>query len=131
MTRAAAQKWAQERERWLILHGHEQGEKKPEPPRMPTLAEFCPRFIEEYVVANRLKPSTIQNKKMIVRNYLVPVLGTRALDKITEVGRAAAEGGVRPPGVLERQQHAHPAVDRSEDGDGVGGDRDRCRRSSS
>ncbi len=85
MTRAAAMKWAQERERWLILHGHEQGEKKPQPPKMPTLAEFCPRFIEEYVVANRLKPSTIQNKKMIVRNYLVPVLGTRALDKITEV----------------------------------------------
>jgi hypothetical protein len=78
-------KWAQERQRWLILHGHEQERKKPEPPRMPTLAEFCQRFIEEYAVANRLKPSTIENKKIIIRSYLVPVLGARALDTITEV----------------------------------------------
>ncbi len=83
-TRAAALKWAQERERWLILHGHEQGEEKPEPPKMPTLEAFCQRFIAEYVVANRLKPSTIENKKILIRSYLVPILGARALDTITE-----------------------------------------------
>jgi integrase len=83
-SRSAALKWAHERERWLILHGHEQGAQQLEPPRMPTLAEFSRRFIEEYALANRLKPSTVQNKRMIIHNYLVPVLGTRALDKITE-----------------------------------------------
>src|SRR5687767_12166292 len=83
-TRAAALKWARERERWLILHGHEQGEEEPAPPAVPTLAEFCQRFIAEYAVANRLKPSTIENKKVLVRSYLVPVLGTKALDEITE-----------------------------------------------
>lgn len=83
-SRSAALKWARERERWLILHGHEMGAKEPEAPKMPTLAEFCQRFIDEYAVANRLKPCTIENKKIIIRNYLVPTLGSRPLDKLTE-----------------------------------------------
>ncbi len=86
-SRSGALKWAEERARWLILHGHEQRkEKTPEPalPAVPTLAEFCERFIAEYAVANRLKPSTIENKKIIMRSYLVPTLGNRALDTITE-----------------------------------------------
>ena len=83
-SRSGALKWAHERERWLILHGHEQGVQQLEPPRMPTLTEFSQRFIEEYAVANRLKPSTVQNKRMIIHNYLVPILGTRTLDKISE-----------------------------------------------
>ena len=37
-SRSSAMKWAQERQRWLILHGHEEREKQPEAPRMPTLA---------------------------------------------------------------------------------------------
>lgn len=82
-SRSSALKWAQERQRWLILHGHEEREEKPEAPMMPTLAEFCQRFIEEYAVANRLKPSTIENKKILIRSYLVPILGDRALDAIT------------------------------------------------
>ena len=82
-TRAAALKWARERERWLILHGHEQGEDEA-PPAVSTLAEFCQRFIAEYAVANRLKPSTVENKKIILRSHLVPILGDRALDEIGE-----------------------------------------------
>ena len=82
-SRSGALKWARERERWLILNGHEEA-KEHDAPKMPTLAEFCQRFIEEYAVANRLKPSTIENKKIIIRSYLVPLLGTKALDKITE-----------------------------------------------
>ena len=84
-SRSGALKWAQERERWLILHGHENGdEHEPEAPTVPTLAAFGQRFIAEYAVANRLKPSTIENKKMILRNYLVPSLGGHPLDAIRE-----------------------------------------------
>ena len=83
-SRSSALKWAQERQRWLILHGHEEREDKSEAPEMPTLAKFCQRFIDEYVVANRLKPSTIENKKMLQRSYLVPILGERKLDEISE-----------------------------------------------
>ena len=61
-SQSAALKWARERERWLILHGHEKQEEEQEEqatPIVPTLAEFCRRGMTEYVVANRLKPSTI------------------------------------------------------------------------
>jgi len=61
-SRSAALKWARERERWLILHGHEEEEPSSEEPEagstMPTFAEFSDRFITEYVLAIGLKPST-------------------------------------------------------------------------
>ncbi|MEZ4447900.1 MAG: site-specific integrase [Nannocystaceae bacterium] len=85
-SQSAALKWARERERWLILHGHEKQEEEQEEatPKVPTLAEFCRRWMTEYVVANRLKPSTIYNKEILIRNYLVPALGELPLDAITE-----------------------------------------------
>jgi len=43
------------------------------------------RRLAEYVVANRLKPSTVQNKRVIIQNYLVPTLGERSLDAVSEV----------------------------------------------
>ncbi len=83
---SAALKWARERERWLILHGHEEEvNKSARAQEMPTLAEFSRRFMAEYVVANRLKPSTVQNKKIIIQNYLIPILGERSLDAVSEV----------------------------------------------
>ncbi|MEZ4383375.1 MAG: site-specific integrase [Nannocystaceae bacterium] len=90
-SRSAALKWARERERWLILHGHEeevpsseeQGEEAAAQ-EVPTLAEFSERYLNEYVLANRLKPSTIHNRKKYIRTYLVPNLGELRLDAITE-----------------------------------------------
>jgi len=79
---SSALKWARERERWLVLHGHEQQPKKET--GAPTLAEFCQRWMAEYVVANRLKPSTTYNKDLIIKCYLVPTLGDRPIDTITE-----------------------------------------------
>jgi len=101
-SRSAALKWARERERWLILHGHEKEEQKRKqkktkdgdgreleaeakaPTKMPTLEEFSERFMTEYVLANRLKPSTVYNRKKYIRAYLVPNLGARPLDQIGE-----------------------------------------------
>jgi integrase len=80
---SAALKWARERERWLILHGHEQTEVETEA-EAPTLAEFCQRWMAEYVVANRLKPSTVYNKQQLIRHYLLPALGEARIDAITE-----------------------------------------------
>ena len=79
---SAALKWARERERWLILHGHEQKEEREV--EVPTLAEFCQRWMAEYVAANRLKPSTTYNKDQLIKHYLVPALGAARLDAITE-----------------------------------------------
>jgi integrase len=50
---------------------------------VPTLRQFAPRFIEDYAVANRQKPSGIAAKRTILDVHLVPTLGTKRLDEIT------------------------------------------------
>ena len=107
-SRSAALKWARERERWLILHGHEEEEEStevvgsesgPELVEVPTLAAFGERFMAEYVLANRLKPSTVYNKKKIINTYLLPSLGEHKLDAITEadVARLKARYAYQAP----------------------------------
>jgi integrase len=77
MTKSLAQRWGQDRERHLLLHGPSQPEKE-----VPTLKEFAPRFIDGHARANRQKPSAIAAKEMILRVHLVPALGDRKLDAI-------------------------------------------------
>ena len=50
---------------------------------MPTLAEFSTRFLEGYATANRQKASTIASKERILRVHLLPPLGKKRLDAIT------------------------------------------------
>ena len=79
-SKSAAQRWAEDRERHLLLHG-------PEPKRsplkeVPTLREFATRFLQDHAVANRQKPSGVAAKESILRVHLVPALGDRKLDAI-------------------------------------------------
>ncbi|MCB9754849.1 MAG: site-specific integrase [Myxococcales bacterium] len=79
-THAAALRWARQREAYLLRHG-----VSPRPrarARPPTLGEFAPRFVEQYVVANRLKPSTRRRWDDALRLHLLPLLGDRPLDGI-------------------------------------------------
>src|SRR5258708_28088867 len=76
VTRDAAVGWGQERLTEMLLHG---GDK---PKEVPTLAKFADRFVEEYAVANRQKPSTIASKRLILRKHLLPQLGRKRLDEI-------------------------------------------------
>ena len=90
-SRSATMRWAKDRERHLLVHGPSIKTKddgcddasvgKQE---VPTLAEFAPRYMEGYAVANRHKPSTIQGKQQHLRNHLIPYFGTRRLDQITQ-----------------------------------------------
>jgi hypothetical protein len=50
---------------------------------VPTLEAFAPRFIEGYARANRQKPSGVAAKESILRLHLVPELGSRTLDTIS------------------------------------------------
>src|SRR5713226_8541330 len=75
-TKDAAVRWGQQRLTELLLHG------ATKPKEVPTLAEFETRFIQEFAVANRQKPSTIASKKLNLRKYLVPQLGRKRLDEI-------------------------------------------------
>jgi hypothetical protein len=60
----------------------------PPPPRapkeVPTLSEFVTRYMEGHVKANRLKASTIAGKQSIFENHLIPRLGQRRLDQVTD-----------------------------------------------
>ncbi len=80
--KAAALRWAQDRERVLF----KDGKPKRQPlvvKEVPTLKEFAPRFLEGYVRANQHKPSGIAAKESILRLHLLPRFGMTRLDEIT------------------------------------------------
>src|SRR6266849_389623 len=77
-SRSAAQRWGQDRERHQLQHGLPTAKKE-----VPTFEEFAPRFIDGHARANRQKPSGIAAKESIVKWHLLPGLGTRRLDAIT------------------------------------------------
>jgi integrase len=75
---SAAQRWGEGRERHLLQHGPPQVKKE-----VPTLEQFAPRFVDGHVRANRQKPSGIAATDSILRVHLVPLLGSRRLDAIS------------------------------------------------
>ena len=77
-SKSAAQRWGQDRERHLLQHGPPQPKKE-----VPTLTEFAPRFLDGHARANRQKPSGIAAKEVILRVHLIPALGHKRLDAIS------------------------------------------------
>lgn len=77
-SKTAAHRWGEDRERHLVQHG--QPEQKKE---VPTLTEFAPRFIDGYVRANRQKPSGVAGKQSVLKWHLLPMLGDKRLNAIT------------------------------------------------
>ena len=77
-SKSVAQRWGENRERFLLTHGRPAPKKE-----VPTLKEFAPRFLDGHARANRHKPSGIAAKESIIRVHLIPALGTRRLDQIT------------------------------------------------
>jgi integrase len=65
--------------RSALLDGTYGKEAEPDVP-VPTLSEFQDRFIEEYCEANKHKPSGIDSKRSIFKNYLLPLFASRRLD---------------------------------------------------
>jgi integrase len=77
-SKSAAQRWAEDRERYLLQHGPPTTNKE-----VPTLQAFAPRFVDGHARANRHKPSGIASTESILRWHLVPALGAKRLDAIT------------------------------------------------
>jgi integrase len=77
-SKSAARRWGQDRERHLLQHGPPQAKKE-----VPTLEEFAPRFVDGHTRANRQKPSGIAATVSIVKWHLIPALGAKRLDAIT------------------------------------------------
>lgn len=65
----------------MLQHGLPQLKKE-----VPTLEQFSSRFLDGYARANRQKPSGIAAKETILRVHLIPLLGTKKLDAITNEG---------------------------------------------
>lgn len=56
----------------------------PQRKEVPTLSAFMTRYMEGHAKANRQKASSIATKKSIFDNHLIPRLGPRRLDQITD-----------------------------------------------
>ncbi len=80
---SAARRWAEARERVLVVHGKPKPVPKEEVAETPTLREFAPRFLERYAKANRLKPSGIAAKRSVLQVHLIPAFGDKTLEAIT------------------------------------------------
>jgi integrase len=80
-SKSAARRWGQARERALLMHP---AVVLPHPRKeVPTLAVFAGRFLNGYARANRQKPSGIAAKETILRRHVVPLMGRKTLDTIT------------------------------------------------
>jgi integrase len=77
-SKSAAQRWGEDRERHLLQHGPPTSKKE-----VPTLETFAPRFVGGHARANRHKPSGIAATESILKWHLVPLLGVKRLDAIT------------------------------------------------
>lgn len=128
-SKAASERWGEEVVRTRIADALR-------PPvvakEVPTLEEFTPRFVEGHCVANRHKPSGIEDKRSKLRVHLVPALGTKRLNQITSEDVPAVEGEpVVEVAENGEQHHDRPALT-AQDGRGVGRDRpDALRRAGS
>ena len=112
---SAAQRWGEDRERHLLQHGPPQVTKE-----VPTLKEFAPRFIEGHARANRQKPSGIEAKESILRLHLLPLLGTKNLDGVTNEDVQRVKGHLKHRISKDHEQRAHRAERGSEESRRVG-----------
>ena len=78
ISKSAAVRWGQDHERHVLQHGPSRPKKE-----VPTLKEFAPRFLDGHARANRQKPSGIAAKETILNVHLIPLLGSKRLDAIT------------------------------------------------
>jgi integrase len=77
-SKAAAKRWGEARQREVMLKGPPERKKEVE-----TLREFAPRFLDGYARANRHKPSGIAGKKTVLKTHILPALGDKRLDAIS------------------------------------------------
>lgn len=90
---SGARRWGETRERDLLMRGKARPkELEVAPVVVPTLAEFLPRYWTDYAEANQQKPSTVIASTFAVNRHLVPALGDKPLDTITDADIARLKG---------------------------------------
>ena len=88
-SRTDANRWGLERERVLTF-----GETQQQREKAPTFAAFWPRYLENYVDANRQKHSVRTLKESIWRTHLSPAIGAKRLDEISAEDVQALKRGM-------------------------------------
>jgi len=85
-SRSASERWAREKALGFLADEARpnQEEKPQQPPKkvIPTFAKFAERWMEQYVVANRLRDATADNYRQDLKAHLLPILGDLRLDEI-------------------------------------------------
>lgn len=91
-SRSASERWAREKALGFLANGprtrrteQQKGSPEPEKTEIPTFAIFAERWMEQYVVANRLRDSTAANYRQDLDAHLLPLLGDLRLDQIDVV----------------------------------------------
>ena len=118
-SKQAAQKWAESRERVLLVHGKPKPAKE-DVQKIPTLKEFALRFLDGYAKANRLKPSGIASKETVLRVHLAKAFGDKRTGRDQHRRRAAVEGGAHRACAEDREQRADRVEHAAEEGRGMG-----------
>jgi integrase len=82
-TKAGAEEAERLEQRSVLSTGEAQPTPTPLPAKkeVPTLKEFATTFLESSRVAN--KPSTVESKELVLRQHILPRLGTLRLDEIS------------------------------------------------
>lgn len=78
-TRSGARRWAEARRNELLFNGQPKEAKE-----IPTLNDFHKRYIDGYARANRQKASAIRAKESIFEHHLLPRLGHKRLNDISD-----------------------------------------------
>jgi integrase len=86
---ARARKWGERVER-AVLMGAWKTRSKPVK-RVPTLAEFVPFYLDVYCSGLRHKPSFIASKRIFLKNHIIPAIGDKRLNEITEADVLAVQ----------------------------------------
>jgi integrase len=109
-SKSAAHRWAKDRERYLLQRGPPTANKE-----VATIEAFAPRFLDGHARANRHKPSGIASIESILKWHLVPTLGPKCLDAITneQVQRLKLALSERAPKTVNNVLRAEHAVEKA------------------
>ena len=91
-SKLATERWAREKAKALLaelvasptpVDEEEEDEEVEAPePAAPLFKEFAARWLDEYVIANRHSPATVEGRQKCLRSHLLPLLGDLRLDAI-------------------------------------------------
>jgi integrase len=83
-SKTGSQRWGEERERGLLRAGKVVATPPPEVKEVPTFRDFTSRYMDNHSRANREKASSIAAKESIFKHHLLPGVGHKRLDAITD-----------------------------------------------